>query len=220
MPRRGDSPREPQQERAIETRRRLLDATLHALVDVGHAGTTTQEVCRRAHVSRGTLLHHFESRARLLTAALEDVIERRMRDFRRDAAKVPPVGDRVGQIVELLWARFRTPVFSAWLELVVAARTDKELRADVRRMMKRLNAEVQVIFAELFRPSATVLERFVGDPSVVPSFALGLLYGLALTRVFQTDDELQPLIQILQSLGTAAGVGGAPGAPGAAAALT
>jgi AcrR family transcriptional regulator len=193
----------PQQERSIETRRRLLDATFKALVETGHAGTTTQEVCRRAGVPRGTLLHHFENRALLLTAALEHVIERRMRDFRRDVAKLSKEGDRVTRVVDLLWRRIKSPTFYAWLELVVAARTDAELRGDVRRMMKRLNAEVKVIFSEIFPAPEAFLEALPGGTAVAPDFTLGLLYGLAVTRIYQGDQDLQPVLEALKQLGMA-----------------
>ena len=194
----------PQQERSIETRRRLLDATFKVLVEMGHAGTTTQEVCRRAGVPRGTLLHHFENRAQLLTAALEHVIERRMRDFRRDVAKLPEEGDRVTRVVDLLWRRIKSPPFYAWLELVVAARTDTELRGDVRRMMKRLNAEVKVIFAEVFPIPEAFLGELPGGPSVAPDFALGLLYGLAVTRIYEGEQGVLPVLEALKQLGVAA----------------
>lgn len=195
----------PQQDRAIETRRRLLNAAFKVLVETGHAGTTTQEVCRRAGVPRGTLLHHFENRAQLLTAALEHVIERRMRDFRTDVSKLPQEGDRITQIIDLLWRRIKSPTFYAWLELVVAARTDSELRADVRRMMKRVNAEMKVVFTEIFPIPEALLGEFPSDASVAPDFVLGLLYGLAVTRIYLGDKDLQPVLDALKQLGLAAG---------------
>ncbi len=57
------------QSRAEITRDRLLSATLESLHERGYSGTSTQEVCRRAGVSRGTLLHHFPTRIDLLCAA-------------------------------------------------------------------------------------------------------------------------------------------------------
>ena len=127
-----------------------------------------------------------------------------MHDFRRDAAKLPDEGERVTRIVDVLWRHIKSPPFYAWLELVVAARTDAELRADVRRMMKRLNAEVKVIFAEVFPIPEAFLGELPGGPAVAPDFVLGLLYGLAVTRIYQGDKDLQPVLDGLKQLGVAA----------------
>ena len=43
----------PQQARAIETRRRLLEAAVDCLVASGYAATTTSDVCAAAGVSQG-----------------------------------------------------------------------------------------------------------------------------------------------------------------------
>ena len=128
-----------------------------------------------------------------------------MRDFRSDVGKLSEEGDRVTKIVDLLWRRIKSPTFYAWLELVVAARTDPELRADVRRMMKRVNAEMKMVFTEIFPIPETLLGELPGDASVAPDFVLGLLYGLAVTRIYLGDKDLQPVLDALKQLGLAAG---------------
>jgi AcrR family transcriptional regulator len=69
------------QARAEITRLRLLEASVEALVAKGYAGTTTQEVCRRAGCSRGTMLYHFPKREDLLVAALHHVLSNRVIRF-------------------------------------------------------------------------------------------------------------------------------------------
>ncbi|MFD3701862.1 TetR/AcrR family transcriptional regulator [Nocardia sp. NPDC058658] len=64
----GQRTRRTQVERREETRRILLDAAFDALVEFGFRGTTTSEVAHRAGVSLGALLHHFPTKAELLTA--------------------------------------------------------------------------------------------------------------------------------------------------------
>ena len=62
--------RRTQAERTAETTAKLLDATADCLVERGYAGTSTVEVCRRAGVSRGALVHHFPSKDDLVAAAV------------------------------------------------------------------------------------------------------------------------------------------------------
>jgi len=71
--------RRTQAERTASTRARLLDATLECLCDLGYARTTTPEIARRAGLSRGAQLHHFPTKAELVTGAIEHLFARRNR---------------------------------------------------------------------------------------------------------------------------------------------
>lgn len=182
----------PQQARAIRTRERLLAATFRSLVARGFAGTTTHEVCRRAKVSRGTLLYHFQTRAQLLAASLESIIERRMAEFRREVDALSP-GERTGaRIVDLLWDQIEKPANSALVELIVAARTDAALRAKVRPMMARLNAQMERIFADLFPLPDDADRETVLTHAFAPHFAMFLLNGLHLAQIYGQNHLVQP----------------------------
>jgi AcrR family transcriptional regulator len=60
---------------AEATRQRVLDATIELLRDGGVAATTLKAIAERADVSRGTILHHFESWDGLLGAVLDQILE-------------------------------------------------------------------------------------------------------------------------------------------------
>src|SRR5262245_49359115 len=124
--------RRTQAERSASTRTRLLDATLECLCDLGYARTTTPEIARRAGLSRGAQLHHFPTKAELVTSAVEHLFTRRDAEFREAFARVPPGTDRYAAAIDILWTMVSGPTFHAWLELAVAARTDPELRRDVK----------------------------------------------------------------------------------------
>ena len=122
-----------QEERSAETRRRLMDAAVSSLHERGYAGTTTVEVAARAGVSRGAQLHHFPTKDELVVKALEHVFELRAQELYPMAAELP-AGDPVSRLhalIDLLWPVFKGPTFYAWLELVVASRTDPVLRDPV-----------------------------------------------------------------------------------------
>src|SRR4051812_46618887 len=69
--------RRTQEERTATMRARLLQATVDCLIDHGYAGTTTTAVVARAGVSRGAILHHFPTKADLVAAGVEYVLEQR-----------------------------------------------------------------------------------------------------------------------------------------------
>jgi AcrR family transcriptional regulator len=116
-----------QQERSSATRAALLDATIDCLIDYGYAGTTTTRVAERAGVSRGAQMHHFQRKAPLVVAALLRLAERRRRELLDRAQTELPDDPDPDAALDIMWSTFSGPLFTAALELWIAARTDPEL---------------------------------------------------------------------------------------------
>jgi AcrR family transcriptional regulator len=169
------------QERSLATRAALLDAAIDCLVERGYAATTTIETARRAGVSRGAQLHHFPTKADLLTSAVEHLFDRRRAEFLEAFEAIDPDADRLDASLDLLWSMFQGPAFVAWTELWVAARTDPELAAAVVAVERRFTSETRTMFAELFpqQTSADALLRDIGR-----DFAFAVMGGVALQRLF------------------------------------
>ena len=183
-------------ERTTATRTRLLDAALAALVDVGYARASTVEICRRADAPRGTLLHHFPTRSSLMCAAIGYVWERRLLEFRRAFSSIEaetPEAARGARAVDLLWQMYSGPTCDAWMELVVAARTDAELRSELRAVWRRFDQRVQSTFAELFPPPASP------NPNAA-QLTFAVLNGLAIDRIFRSPEDLAPVMDTLKLL--------------------
>ncbi len=133
--------RVPQEERTRAMRQRLLDATVECLVERGWSGTSTTLVSQRAGVSRGAQLHHFPTKADLVLAAVEHLSDARRADLEAAAAELPTGRRRTRAVLEMLAVHFTGPVFSAALELWVAARTDEALREAVGPLEQRIGRE-------------------------------------------------------------------------------
>lgn len=114
--------RRRQEDRSAATRRALIEAAVGSLIERGYARTTAVEICRRAAVTRGALLHHFASLADLFAATLTHVYERLL-DGR--AAKQAQVSGE--DLVGGLWEHFSRPEYKAVIELWLAARNEPEL---------------------------------------------------------------------------------------------
>ena len=169
------------QERSLATRAALLDAAIDCLVERGYAATTTIETARRAGVSRGAQLHHFPTKAQLLATAVEHLFDRRRAEFADAFAAIDPRADRLDAALDLLWSMFQGPVFVAWTELWVAARTDPELAATVLAVERRFTEETRTMFGELF-PVETSAGTLLDD--IGRDFAFALMGGVALQRLF------------------------------------
>ena len=170
----------PSQARSVATRNALLDAALETLAERGYAATTTIETARRAGVSRGAQLHHFPTRADLLTAAVGHLLEQRMAQFRARLAAVDPDTDRLDAALDLLWSMFEGPTFAVWVELWLAARTDPELASSVIAMDEKFTADSRALFVELF-PEEAGAQSALYD--IGRDFAFALMTGVALQRL-------------------------------------
>ncbi|MCE6996668.1 TetR family transcriptional regulator [Saccharothrix sp. S26] len=173
-----------QADRSRETRRKLMEATVECLVEHGWAGTTTTVVAERAGVSRGAQLHHFRTRGELVAAAVEHLGAESVLDLKERARQVDessPRG-RIAAVVELIADFYASDLFTAALELWVAARTDPDLKTVVVPLEVRLGRETHRLAVEL-------LGADEGKPGVreTVQLTLDLVRGLALANQL-TDD--------------------------------
>jgi AcrR family transcriptional regulator len=177
--------RRSQQERTASTRARVLDATVSSLVEDGYAATTISRIQDRAGVARGTLLHHFPTRAALLVAVVEDVAARRLHVLEDDAATGDPGGWDAA--VDLVWGDLQSPVFLAVLELWVAARSDDDLRA-------ALVPVERTVFESVHRAVAALVAE--DDPRVptLVQFTIDLLTGSTMSTLLTDDDRTQRVL--------------------------
>jgi AcrR family transcriptional regulator len=189
--------RRSQEERREETQGAVLDATVECLAELGYSGTTTTRIARRAGVSRGALLHYYSSKIKLLTSAVEHIFQRRNEEFRAAFAALPAEVDRRAAAVDLLWTMFSSSTFYAWLELVVAARSDRKLLREVSRITTQFAENVRATYRDLFPETAAPDERL----DLVPSFTFAFLQGLALDRIAMEDEHrLSALLVMLKDL--------------------
>ncbi|MGE0706827.1 MAG: TetR/AcrR family transcriptional regulator [Planctomycetota bacterium] len=178
--------RRTQAERSATTRAALLEATIACLVERGYGGTSTPEVCRRAGVSRGAQLHHFPTRASLLAAAVEHLFERRHAEFRASLADAQGEA-RLSAALGALWEIYRGETLEAWLELVIASRSDPELHAAVAGVNERFLAAAGETFASLFAGSSDAASA---EARVGVRLITALFDGLALGRIVEDDPDL------------------------------
>jgi len=137
--------RVPQEERTRAMRQRLLEATVDCLVENGWSGTSTTLVSQRAGVSRGAQLHHFPTKNDLVVAAVEHLSELRGEELRQAAGRLPTGKRRTRAVLEMFADHFTSPVFTAALELWVAARTDETLHRAVVPLEQRVGREAHRI---------------------------------------------------------------------------
>lgn len=187
--------RVPQADRTRAMRLRLLEATVECLVERGYSGTSTTLVSERAGVSRGAQLHHFPTKNDLVVAAVEHVTQLRGAELSAAFAGLAPVEPRgeaaastghritrLREVMRLLGDHFSSPVFTAALELWVAARTDETLLAVVAPFEQRVGRVTHQLTAE----ALGVDESQPGVREIVQA-TLDLVRGLGLANTVSDD---------------------------------
>jgi AcrR family transcriptional regulator len=158
-----------------------MEATVECLVERGWSGTTTTEVAERAGVSRGAQLHHFRTRGELVASAVEYVGAESVEVLKRRAQSAEK---STHAVVELIADFHASDLFTAALELWVAARTDPELREQVLELQARLGREVYGLALELL----DVDDTKPGVKDAVQA-TLDLVRGLALANQLADDGK-------------------------------
>lgn len=117
-----------QAQKSAATRNAILESAIACIVEVGYRRATTTAIAQKAGLSRGAMLHHFPSKLDIIRGAVEHLHSKRLKAFRRAMTRAPtPPADRVVLGVDTFFDHVRHPLFVAFLELSVAARTDPEL---------------------------------------------------------------------------------------------
>ena len=119
-----------QERRSAETRLVLLEATITSLVDLGYARTSTKTIADFAGLTRGAMGHHFASKLDLIAAVIDFIGYWRMETYilEIDNLQAKDRGDP-SIAMELYTQNSDTREYRAYLELMVASRSDAELRA-------------------------------------------------------------------------------------------
>jgi len=195
--------RRTQEERSAATQRALLDAAVDCLIEDGYLGFSTTTVADRAGVSRGAQLHHYPTRASLVTAAVAHVFAGLTDDYQSRFAALAEEERSPARAVAILQAICLDPRHHAVLDLYAAARTEPELRESLVPVAARHRANVIELAGRYF-PEAAGNESF----RLTLDLLLHAVVGMALSHGLYGEDPSAPaLTSLLEKLATdAAGV--------------
>jgi AcrR family transcriptional regulator len=191
-----------QAQKSASTRNLIVESAIACFVELGYAGTTTTAMAAKAGLSRGAMLHHFPSKIDIVRAAVEHLHSKRLRAFRRAMTRtVAPGADRLVQGVQAFWDHVRHPMFVAFFELSVAARTDPELAGILSPTQEAFEREWYRTAKELFPEWDGRGDRF----DIALDLTRYVMEGMAISFLTHKDGErdkrvLEYLAQKLQEL--------------------
>jgi AcrR family transcriptional regulator len=151
-----------QQTKSENTRAVILDATIDCFYELGYGNTTTEKVAKQAGVSRGAMLHHFPSRIDLVRAAVVHLNQRRLQLYTAQELKIQEDAEhtQISEGIESFWGQLKTPLYTVFHELQVAARTDDDLKEVLEQTSREFDRAWLQATENVF-PDLALSEEFI-----------------------------------------------------------
>jgi AcrR family transcriptional regulator len=195
-----------QAQKSAATRTLIVEAAIKCFVDLGYSRTTTTAIAARAGLSRGAMLHHFPAKVDIVRAAVDYLHAKRLKAFRRAAQRSSSGGDRLRANLDAYWQHVRHPMFVAFFELVVAARTDPELAEILRPAQEAFEREwhrtAREVFTEWRTEDATFDIALDLTRYVLEGMGIGFLVNKDTERDRRVIDYLERNLRELRDGGT------------------
>ena len=139
-----------QAEKSAATRLAILKSAVQCFWELGYSSTSTNIIADQAGISRGAMVHHFPKKRDLLEAIVEYIMEARIESFTSQIRKLKDTPDKEERALDIYWEHLNTRLFTAYHELVVAARTDADLKAVMKKATRKLEDEWFEHVSEVF----------------------------------------------------------------------
>jgi len=141
-------------EQALATRRKLLEIAIALLCEGGYAALTSTGVSARAGLTRGAFQHHFPNRRALLRAVVDETTAELMK--LPVACPGETIRERIHAAVDRYWDYFRSPHYTALIQLSLGNLKDVAVRrwvaAEIDRSQALLDRKWHDAFSETGAP--------------------------------------------------------------------
>lgn len=181
----ADGVRAPATARGTATRQALLDSTLELVARNGFAATSTQAVLDHAGTSRGSLLHHFPTRHRLMVAAAEEAVARKVRAVEEALTEMADPVEALRSFPAVQWRVQNEAPARALAEILLAARWDAGLQEGMRATLVAWNRRIR---DRIHAVAATIGLHNADEVAVEISVLISATEGLAATSAFLEDE--------------------------------
>ena len=155
------------------TRRKVIDAAVESILDVGYYESSSNEIARRAGVTWGVIQHQFGTREALLLEVLDDMWARLQASVANADVGTGTLEERLGNLLEVLalhyGSREHLVALQIGLDLGNNPNTSAETRRAVIRHADRLARAWQPLCVDTLGPLAD-------DPELV-SYTFATLRG-------------------------------------------
>jgi AcrR family transcriptional regulator len=174
-----------QEMRSARTRRKILEATLDSIYEDGFQKASTNEIARRAGVSRGALLHHYPIKELLIADAVEYLLTNEIADIRRVAGAYATKQLTIDDFIDDLWRRFSGRLFMITVEFLASARSDEKLCRAIGPVSLRFHQSLNEIWSTFFANKSIPPHKV----QVLLNATTCLMRGMGIQTIFRDDPD-------------------------------
>jgi AcrR family transcriptional regulator len=183
---------------AEQTRRRVLDAAIATVVDVGYYKASSNEIARRAGVTWGSIQHLFGSREQLMLDVVNDIGVRLEESFAAATVEGATLEDRLRSVLGILSTHYEQDSYLVQMQILLELAANPKMSAHGRKAMGRNNGQ------ELDNLAQPLLAKALGDVAAEHDLVLyafmtlrGYLASNAVARIIAKfpDDAVRRLIR-------------------------
>jgi AcrR family transcriptional regulator len=176
MPKINQSPKQPPEKR----RRQLLDAAQKLFIRKGYRSTTTEEIARKAGLTKGAFYHHFRNKEDILTALFEQMGCHYMEAL--DSLFARPVFSPT-DLLETLFKTHKSKDLSEFLNMIDIWVQARRL-PDLRKLLERQRAEFMDLVSTKIDPA---YGRTAAQRREVAAFTMMYYDGLAASKAMHNE---------------------------------
>lgn len=178
-----NNPSKPKQQRAEQTRQKLIDAGIECLANYGYAGAQLGLIADIAGVSRGPRQYYFPSRIDLMMAVWEEIRIRDNRTFNQAVEGSVSLQQKVDAILRWGLDTYKTHQYLADMELKLAIRSDEELARNLTPLIEERESAIDAFWVQFLSQSGKKAPELIADRYL----AVSLLRGMAIEYLVRRD---------------------------------
>ena len=172
------------------TRRRVIEAAVESILEIGYYQTSSNEIARRAGVTWGTIQHQFGSRERLLLEVLIEWWDRLETDVAQAEATGTTLEERLSTVLRVLSEHYGRPPHLAQIQIMLDLTQNPDTSDETRKVVLAHGRELSRAWQPLF---AQALGEAAKEEDLV-RFAFTTLRGylvgdLIASRITKRRDE-------------------------------
>ena len=174
-----------QREKSEAMRLRVCEAAVAQLAREGFHGTSIVKVARRGGLTQGALQHHYPTKDALIVALADYLLVRSVKWISLARQQLAVAPDAFAEVVRRSWReQFKSDDFAALLEILVASRTDENLRRRITPALHRWRDAVDAELAALL----PVTTRSAAELDAMLSISRAMMTGLLIHDDLIKDD--------------------------------
>jgi AcrR family transcriptional regulator len=156
------------------TRRRVMDAVVETVVEIGYYKASSNQIARRAGVTWGAIQHLFGSREQMMLAVAQDIqmaFKERVATAQIDGESLE---ERLDRVIDVLAEHYEDPSFLVEVQILLDLSVNPGLSADARDELRR------TAVAEFTRTAQPLFAQAIGAAAAeqdLVDYALATMVG-------------------------------------------